>query len=171
MNTYLCTWLGAIFAALVSTAVVIYLARRLKLYDRPGVRKVHGAPVPRLGGLAIAAAALGMIACVFALDNASLEPGSYSALLYSDQSDANRNCMDCRSATQLPEAHSNADPQTENAADAETFLRSSGQGDVASMKGCSGADLWRFGNDAARWEGFPAGVPTRESTTIMLLAE
>ncbi len=70
MKTYLYTWLGAAFAALVSTAVVIYLARRLKLYDRPGVRKVHGTPVPRLGGLAIAAAALGMIVCVFLLDNA-----------------------------------------------------------------------------------------------------
>ena len=69
MKTYLCTWLGAVVVALVSTPIVIRLARRLKLYDRPGVRKVHSWPVPRLGGLPIAVAALGMIVSVFLLDN------------------------------------------------------------------------------------------------------
>jgi len=47
------------------TPVAIYLGRRLGLVDLPGVRKVHNAPIPFIGGMAIALATLipgGMVA-------------------------------------------------------------------------------------------------------------
>ncbi len=69
MRTYLCVYLGAAFAALVITPIVIRIARAMKILDLPGVRRVHSTPVPRLGGLAIAAAMLGMTFCVLLLDN------------------------------------------------------------------------------------------------------
>ena len=39
--------------ALLVTPMVIRLAARLQLYDRPGGRRIHAAPVPRLGGVAV----------------------------------------------------------------------------------------------------------------------
>ena len=51
----------AFFLALFSTVVFITLllkvARRYNLYDKPGGRKMHSQPVPRLGGVAMAAGA------------------------------------------------------------------------------------------------------------------
>ncbi|MCU0484366.1 MAG: undecaprenyl/decaprenyl-phosphate alpha-N-acetylglucosaminyl 1-phosphate transferase [Chloroflexi bacterium] len=53
--------LVAVFAAaallsLVLTPVVRRLARRFDLVDQPGARRVHSSPIPRGGGLAVAAA-------------------------------------------------------------------------------------------------------------------
>ncbi|KKL07065.1 hypothetical protein LCGC14_2589740, partial [marine sediment metagenome] len=59
----------ALLLALLATHLIIYLARWLKIIDSPGVRKIHDAPVPRLGGLALALPALVMSICVLALDN------------------------------------------------------------------------------------------------------
>ena len=53
MKTYLFAYLGSAFLALVTTPLVIRLARRLKATDHPSVRKVHKKPVPRIGGVAI----------------------------------------------------------------------------------------------------------------------
>lgn len=50
---YLVSMLSALGMALVFTPVTIRLARRLKLYDRRNFRKVHSAPTPRVGGVAI----------------------------------------------------------------------------------------------------------------------
>jgi UDP-GlcNAc:undecaprenyl-phosphate GlcNAc-1-phosphate transferase len=66
----LCVYLAALAAALAATPAVIRLSWRLRVLDRPGLRKVHSRPIPRLGGLAIAAAALGATAVVIFLDNA-----------------------------------------------------------------------------------------------------
>src|SRR3972149_5975296 len=57
----LMTLWGAMFALLL-TPLVIRLARKSNLVDSPGPRKVHRAPLPRLGGLAIAVAALAVAA-------------------------------------------------------------------------------------------------------------
>jgi UDP-GlcNAc:undecaprenyl-phosphate GlcNAc-1-phosphate transferase len=49
---------AAAFAAAI-TPLVRTVATRLGVVDRPGERRLHDAPVPRLGGVAILAAALG----------------------------------------------------------------------------------------------------------------
>ena len=41
------------FLVLVFTPIIIRFAKRLKLFDLPGGRKIHKKPVPRLGGIAI----------------------------------------------------------------------------------------------------------------------
>lgn len=53
MKTYLCVYLGSLFLALLITPIVIWLARRLKAADHPGVRTVHKKPIARIGGVAI----------------------------------------------------------------------------------------------------------------------
>ena len=53
MATYLIVLGGATALSLVATALAIRLAPRIGAMDAPGVRKVHAAPVPRIGGLAI----------------------------------------------------------------------------------------------------------------------
>lgn len=49
---------GAALGAVVLTPLAIKLARTLGVVDLPNARKVHQAPIPRCGGLAIAAATL-----------------------------------------------------------------------------------------------------------------
>ncbi len=53
MKTYLFVYLGSAFLALVTTPIVIWLARRLSIVDVPGARHVHTSPIPRIGGVAI----------------------------------------------------------------------------------------------------------------------
>jgi UDP-GlcNAc:undecaprenyl-phosphate GlcNAc-1-phosphate transferase len=52
--------LGTLAMTLLATPVVMALARRIGALDRPGPRRVHQNAVPTLGGLAIAAAVLGV---------------------------------------------------------------------------------------------------------------
>ena len=65
MFTYLCSTL----LALVITPIVIYIARALKIYDNPDVRKVHASAIPRIGGLAIFLSAIGLVIAALFLDN------------------------------------------------------------------------------------------------------
>jgi UDP-GlcNAc:undecaprenyl-phosphate GlcNAc-1-phosphate transferase len=53
---YLATYGGAAFIGLCITPLVSQIARVLGVIDAPNHRKVHGSPVPRVGGLAIAIA-------------------------------------------------------------------------------------------------------------------
>jgi len=69
MTTYLCVYLGSLLAALLTTPMVIWLARRLEAVDRPGVRTVHERPVPRIGGVAIFISAMALIVAVVFLNN------------------------------------------------------------------------------------------------------
>lgn len=69
MRTYVCVYLGAVFLAVVLTPIVIFVARRIKALDRPGVRTVHTKPIPRIGGVAIFLAAMCMIMSVLFLHN------------------------------------------------------------------------------------------------------
>jgi UDP-GlcNAc:undecaprenyl-phosphate GlcNAc-1-phosphate transferase len=64
MSTYLCVYLGSLALACLTTPAVIWLAGRIGALDRPGVRKVHERPVPRLGGAAIFVSALCPIVAV-----------------------------------------------------------------------------------------------------------
>jgi len=56
MLTHLAPLSVAVVAGLLLTPLVEYLARRRGLLDEPGERKVHDVALPRLGGIAIAAA-------------------------------------------------------------------------------------------------------------------
>jgi len=70
MKTYLCVYLGSAFLALVITPAVIWLARRIKAVDHPGVRTIHERPIPRIGGVAIFLSAMSLIVAVLFLNNA-----------------------------------------------------------------------------------------------------
>ena len=70
MKTYLFVYLGSLFLALVITPVIIWLARRLKAADHPGVRTVHKKPIPRVGGVAIFVSMICLIVPVLFLHNA-----------------------------------------------------------------------------------------------------
>ena len=69
MSTYFCVYLGSAFLAILLTPLVIRLANRIGAVDQPGVRTVHQQPVPRIGGVAIFASAMGLIPAVLFLDN------------------------------------------------------------------------------------------------------
>ncbi len=60
----LATLASSAAAAALLTPVAAGVARHLGLLDAPGVRKVHARPIPRVGGTAIAVAALGTLAAV-----------------------------------------------------------------------------------------------------------
>src|SRR5271170_3833089 len=49
---------GSLILGITLTPLAIRLANAMGLVDRPGVRKIHSTPVPRIGGIAIAAAML-----------------------------------------------------------------------------------------------------------------
>ena len=53
MTAYFFTFITAFFAALILTPAVQRLSLRTNILDFPGERKVHQAPIPRLGGLAL----------------------------------------------------------------------------------------------------------------------
>ena len=69
MKTYLFTFSGAMLLAMAATPVVIMLTHRFNLVDARGARKVHAAPVARLGGIAIFIATIGMVLPVLMLRN------------------------------------------------------------------------------------------------------
>ncbi|MHA2043551.1 MAG: glycosyltransferase family 4 protein [Planctomycetota bacterium] len=69
MKTYLCVYLGSALLALLITPALIWLGRRLKAIDRPGVRTIHSKPVPRIGGVAIFASTVCLVIPVLFLSN------------------------------------------------------------------------------------------------------
>jgi UDP-GlcNAc:undecaprenyl-phosphate GlcNAc-1-phosphate transferase len=60
MGIYALIYVGATMMALVATPVMVRIARILNIMDKPGVRKIHAAAIPRIGGAAIVLAMLGM---------------------------------------------------------------------------------------------------------------
>lgn len=69
MNTYFVVFLGAALLAVVLTPLVVHFARRMNILDDPGLRKVHAAAIPRLGGIAIVVPTMSMILPAFVLPN------------------------------------------------------------------------------------------------------
>jgi UDP-GlcNAc:undecaprenyl-phosphate GlcNAc-1-phosphate transferase len=54
MTTIWVTFIFAYFSSIIATRITVSLARRWKFLDQPdGLRKIHTAPTPRLGGVAI----------------------------------------------------------------------------------------------------------------------
>lgn len=68
MSLYICIFAGALGLSLMATHLAVRLARALGIVDAPGVRKVHRAPVPRVGGVAIVAATLTAALAAYAFD-------------------------------------------------------------------------------------------------------
>jgi len=61
MNTYLFVYLGSTVLAVITSPIVICIARRLNIVDTPDIRKVHSKPVPRIGGVAIFVSMIGLV--------------------------------------------------------------------------------------------------------------
>ncbi len=51
MKTYVIVYFGAALAAMFLVPIVSRLAKRYRLVDSPGPRKVHKKPIPRIGGI------------------------------------------------------------------------------------------------------------------------
>jgi len=69
MTTYICVYLGSAYLALALTPPVIWLARRIKAVDYPGIRSVHCLPIPRIGGVAIYVATVATLVPLLFLGN------------------------------------------------------------------------------------------------------
>jgi len=67
--TYEVVFLGAMLVAILTTPIVIRIARAMRIVDVPDARKVHASAIPRLGGASIVFAMLAMTLPVLALDN------------------------------------------------------------------------------------------------------
>ena len=65
MKPYLFTFCLSLLMCMTLMPLVILFARRFQLVDKPSARKVHRTPVPRVGGIAIAVAALLVSVFVF----------------------------------------------------------------------------------------------------------
>lgn len=70
MTTYLAVYLGSTLLAIMTTPMVIRVARRLDIVDAPGIRKIHSEPVPRIGGVAIFVSTFGLVVPVLFLPGA-----------------------------------------------------------------------------------------------------
>ncbi len=69
MRTYICVYFGSLALAAIVTPVVIFIARALNIYDKPGARKVHASAIPRIGGVAIFVSAITFVIAMLFLDN------------------------------------------------------------------------------------------------------
>ncbi|HEC02790.1 MAG TPA: undecaprenyl/decaprenyl-phosphate alpha-N-acetylglucosaminyl 1-phosphate transferase, partial [Phycisphaerales bacterium] len=69
MKTYLTVYLGAAVLAIMTTPIVIRIAKRLNILDAPDVRKVHSKPIPRIGGVAIFVSMMALTLPVLFLQN------------------------------------------------------------------------------------------------------
>jgi UDP-GlcNAc:undecaprenyl-phosphate GlcNAc-1-phosphate transferase len=55
---YAIPFAAAFFLAIVITPIIINIARKYRIVDKPAKRKVHKIAIPRLGGLAMVASFL-----------------------------------------------------------------------------------------------------------------
>lgn len=69
MITYAATYLGTTLVSMLLVPVVSQWAKRHRLVDEPGPRKVHQTPIPRVGGIAFFLATLVCVGAVFFIDN------------------------------------------------------------------------------------------------------
>ena len=69
MKTYITTYFGSVLVAMLLVPIVSRLAKRYHVVDLPGPRKVHNAPLPRVGGIAFVLATLALVLPVFFLNN------------------------------------------------------------------------------------------------------
>jgi len=70
VKTYITVYFGTVLVAMLLVPIVSRLAKRYRLVDAPGPRKVHQTPVPRVGGVAFLISTLVLVLPLFFLDNA-----------------------------------------------------------------------------------------------------
>ena len=58
LSTYPTVYIGSMLASVLATPLVVRLARKYGVLDKPDARKVHVIPIPRIGGIAIVIAML-----------------------------------------------------------------------------------------------------------------
>jgi len=73
MKTCIYMYFGSLTLVVLTTPVVIGIARRIKALDCPGVRTVHTKPVPRIGGVAIFISVMCLIVLFLFIDNRMVE--------------------------------------------------------------------------------------------------
>lgn len=84
MKTYLFAYLGSTILAILTTPIVIRIARWFNIVDAPDVRKVHSKPVPRIGGAAISFSVMVPVLLLLFLPNligGSFRFGQHKALV------------------------------------------------------------------------------------------
>jgi UDP-GlcNAc:undecaprenyl-phosphate GlcNAc-1-phosphate transferase len=69
MKTYMAVYFGTVLVTMFLVPVISRLAKRYRLVDAPGPRKVHQIPVPRIGGIALVVSTLAVVLPIFFLDN------------------------------------------------------------------------------------------------------
>ncbi|NQT03779.1 MAG: undecaprenyl/decaprenyl-phosphate alpha-N-acetylglucosaminyl 1-phosphate transferase, partial [Planctomycetes bacterium] len=69
MKTYLTVYFGTVLVAMFLVPIVSRLAKWYRLVDAPGPRKVHKAPIPRIGGIVFVISTLALLLPVFLLNN------------------------------------------------------------------------------------------------------
>jgi UDP-GlcNAc:undecaprenyl-phosphate GlcNAc-1-phosphate transferase len=69
MNTYVTVYFGTVLMAMFLVPAMSRLARKYRLVDVPGPRKVHKAVVPRIGGIAFVVPTLALVLPLFFLHN------------------------------------------------------------------------------------------------------
>jgi UDP-GlcNAc:undecaprenyl-phosphate GlcNAc-1-phosphate transferase len=67
--TYIIVYFGTAALAMCLVPVVSRLAKKYRLVDAPGPRKVHRTPIPRIGGIAFVVPTLAFVFPIFFLDN------------------------------------------------------------------------------------------------------
>jgi UDP-GlcNAc:undecaprenyl-phosphate GlcNAc-1-phosphate transferase len=69
VKTYLIIYFGAVLMSMFIAPVISRLAKRYRLVDTPGPRKVHETPIPRIGGIVFVVPTLALILPMFFLEN------------------------------------------------------------------------------------------------------
>ena len=69
MKTYVTIYFVSALVAMFLVPIISRLAKRYRLVDAPGPRKVHETPIPRVGGIALVISTLAVVIPVFFLNN------------------------------------------------------------------------------------------------------
>jgi UDP-GlcNAc:undecaprenyl-phosphate GlcNAc-1-phosphate transferase len=69
MKTYLAVYLVSLLLSAAITQVIIRIAHLLKIYDKPGIRKVHAYAIPRVGGVALFLSSVILVITVLFINN------------------------------------------------------------------------------------------------------
>ena len=69
MKTYMIVYFGTLLFAMLLVPIISRLAKWYRLVDTPGPRKVHEAPIPRVGGIAFVVSTLALVLVVFFFSN------------------------------------------------------------------------------------------------------